>query len=360
MKENDDNRWLDPMLEQHIRREPETFDFEKWAETHPDEARLLSDGFKDSGRSAKTKPYEIWRFIMESKVTKYSAAAAVILATTFVLFGPSWAPGNGNVVLADVQQNIAGAETMLIRGTKTFLRPGEEGEVYEFDGTKCEFDLVKYFSKQHGFTEEGYAEGELFYRITFNIPKKKTLLLFPPYKKYLTFPTLEGAAQIMERFATPNGIVNLLLDGDCKKLGKDKIDGVEVEGFEFEAIETIKEILPKPVFDIQDYTGKIWIAVEEQLPVRIEADLSIGKSFMTMFNELNLHEVNVLDQMNIEIDKNTFDIEPPEDYTEVTLSDILLMIPVETKAGLAGLGILPVSFIAWKRRRRKRRTIAQQ
>ena len=353
MKQDNDNRWLDPLLERHIQRESETFDFEKWAETHPDEARLLRDGFKDSGRSANRKTIEIWRFIMESKVTRYSAAAAIILATTFILFGPSWAPGNGSVVLADVQQKVADAETMIIRGTKTFKHPGEDGEIFEFDGTPCVFDLVKYFSKEHGFVEEGYAGGELFYRITFNFPKQQTLLLFPPYKKYLTFPSLDGVARLMEKFSTPNGVVDLLLEGDSKKLGKDKIDGVEVEGFEFQYIESVKKILPKPVFDIQDYTGKVWIAIEDQLPVRIEGDLSIGKSFMTMFNELRLLEVNVLDKINIEIDHDTFNIEPPEGYTQVTLSDILQMIPVEAKAGAAGLGIIPAGFILWKKRRKR-------
>jgi hypothetical protein len=353
MKHDNDNRWLDPMLAQYIRREPEPFDFEKWAETYPEEAQLLRNGFKDSGRNAKTKTYEIWRFIMESKVTRYSAAAAIILAMTFVLFGPSWAPGNGSVVLADVQQKVDAIDTMIIRGQKIFKHPGMDGEVFDFDGTKCEFDLVKYMSKEHGFVEEGYADGNLFYRITFNLPKQQTLLVFPPYKKYLTFPSMESVAKVMESFATPNGFFNLLLEGDYKKLGKDKIDGVEVEGFEFQSIESIKKILPKTILDIQDYTGKIWIGIEDQLPVRVEGDLCIGKSFMSMFNELHLREVNVLDKINIEINKDTFDVEPPEDYTQVTLSDILQMIPTEAKAGVAGLGIIPAGFVIWKRRRKK-------
>jgi len=360
MKHDNDNRWLDPMLERHIRREIEPFDFEKWAETHPDEARLLRNGYKDSDQNAKTKTYEIWRFIMESKVTRYSAAAAIILAMTFVLFGPSWAPGNGSVVLANVQQKVAEIDTMIIRGQKIFKHPGKDGEVFNFDGTKCVFDLVKYMSKEHGFVEEGYADGNLFYRITFNLSKKQTLIIFPPYKKYLTFPSMESVATIIENFTTPNGAIDLLLEGDYKKLGKDKIDGVEVEGFEFQAVESIKKILPKTVLDIQDYTGKIWIGIEDQLPVRVEGDLCIGKSFMSMFNDLNLREVNVLDKVNIEIDKKTFDIEPPDSYTEVTLSDILQMIPVEAKAGLAGLGILPVGFIAWKKRRKKKGTVTKQ
>ena len=353
MKHENDNEWLDPMLESQIHREPEQFDFEKWAENHPEEARLLRCGFEKSGRSAKTKPYEIWRIIMESKVTRYSAAAVVALAAVLVLFGPFGTSKNGSVVLADVQEKVAGIETMIIRGTKTYTHPGEDGKIYEFDGVKCEFDLVKYSSTKHGFVEEGYAEGNLFYRITFNLPEKKTLITFPPYKKYLTFTSLDDVAELMEGLTTPNGFLNLLLEGEYKELGKDKIDGVEVEGFEFQA-GSVENILPKPVFDMQAVTGKVWIGIKEQLPVRIESDLRIGKCFTTMFNELNLREVNVLDKYNVELDEDIFDTKPPEGYTEFTLSDILQMIPVEVKAGVAGLGIIPAGFVVWKRRRRKK------
>ena len=352
MKHDNDNRWLDPMLERHIQREPETFDFEKWAEKHPGEARLLRCGFQDSSRSAKTRPFEIWRFIMESKVTRYSAAAVVVLAMA-VLLSPFGTPGNCGIVLADVQQRVAGIETMIIRGTKTYTHPGEDGEIYEFDGVKCEFDLVKYSSAKHGFVEEGYVEGNLFYRITFNLPRKQTLIVFPPYKKYLTFASLDDVAKTMEALTTPNGFFNLLLECEYKELGKDTIDGVEVEGFEFQ-VGSIENILPKHVFDMQDYRGKIWIGIKEQLPVRMEADLHIGKCFTTMFNELNLREVNVLDKYNVELDEDVFDIDPPEGYTELTLSDILQMIPVEAKAGLAGLALLPAGLILRRRQKRKK------
>ena len=287
---------------------------------------------------------------MESRVTRYSAAAAVVMASAFVLFGPSWAPGNGGVVLADVQQNVSAIETMIVRGTKTFTYPGEDGDVFKFDGFKGEFDLVKYISKQHGFVEEGYDRGQLVYRMTFNRPERKSLIVLPPWKKYITFPSTDKQMQLLANL-TPEGIVKLLVDGDSKELGRDSIDGVEAEVFEFQNREPFKELLPKPIFDLKDYTGKIWIGVEEQMPLRIEGDLIMGKSFMTMFHELNLHEVNTLGDYNVELDDAIFDTSPPEDHTELTLSDILQMIPAKAKAGLAGLGIIPAGFVFWRRRR---------
>jgi hypothetical protein len=63
-------------------------------------------------------------------------------------------------------------------------------------------------------------------------------------------------------------------------------------------------------------------------------------------------------EYNVELDEDIFDTDPPEGYTELTLSDILPFIPIEAKAGVAGLGfgffIIPAGFIVRKRHRRKK------
>jgi len=247
---------------------------------------------------------------------------------------------------------------MIIRGTKTFTRLDETNSVFEFNGLKCEFDLVKYFSKQHGLVEEGYIEGKLFYRFTFNRPKRQTLLILPLYEKYGTFTSTDKQMQLLEN-GTPKGIINLLMMGDYRKLGRDNINGAEVEVFEFQDTESFKGIVPKAIFDVQSVKGRVWIGIKEQLPVRVEGDLGIGKSLMTVFNDLNLHEVNTFHDYNVELQEDIFDTNPPEGYTELTLSDILPFIPIEAKAGLVGLGFVPAGFVFWKRRRNGKKTARQ-
>ncbi len=357
MKQDKNNKWLDPLLSKHVHREPAKFDFQKWAREHPNEAKLLRSGYADSSRNAKTTTQNLWRFIMENKITRYSAAAVIVLAMTLVLLSPFGTPGNGGVVLANVQQNVAGIETLIIRGTKTFTRPDEPESVLEFGGMKWEFDLVKYFSQQYGLVEEGYIGDKLMYRFTFNRPKRQTLLILPLNKKYGIFASTDKQMRLLEN-GTPKGIMNLLMEGDSRELGPDNIDGIEAEVFEFQDPVTFKEFAPKVIFDIQSLKGKVWIGIKEQLPVRIEGDFVVGKSFMTMFQELNLHEINTFGDYNIELDENIFDIAPPEGYTELTLSDILQLIPAEAKAGIAGLGIIPVGLIFWKKRRRRKKTTA--
>jgi len=347
VKNKKDEKWLDETISRAVDFGKVEFDAQKWKEKY-----ILNE---TAETHLKFRPYlNLWRFIMESKVTKYSAAAVVALAITLVLLSPFGTPGNSGIVLANVQQKVAGIETMIIRGTKTFTRPGEDGDIFEFEGIKCQFDLVKYLSIKHGLVEEGYVGDELIYRFTFNRPKRQTLLVLPPWKKYGAFTSTDKQMQLLENL-TPKGIMNLFMEGDHQELGRDKINGVEVEVFEFQDTEPFVGLGPKPILDIQSLKGKVWIGIKEQLPVRIEGDFVIGKSLMTMFNDLNLREVNTFGEYNVELDEEIFDIKPPEGYTELTLSDILPFIPIEAKAGLAGLSVLPIGIIFWRRHRRKKK-----
>jgi hypothetical protein len=352
MKKHIDQTWLEEKISQAADFGKVEFDSQKWKEKY-----ILNKS--DAATHSTIKPYKnFWRFIMKSKVTKYSAVGVVVLALMSILLSPFGTPGNGGVVLADVQRNMAEAETMIILGTKTLTYPGEPNNVFEFCGIKCQFDLVKYFSKQYGLVEEGYVGDELIYRFTLSRPKRQTLLILPPREKYGIFTSTDKQMQLLENLS-PSGLINMFLAGFHRKLGRDNINGIEVEVFECKDTEPFIGLLPKFIADIQSLKGKVWIGIEEQLPVRVEGDLFIGKSLITAFNDLNLHEINTFGEYNVELDEEIFDITPPEGYTEITLTDILSLIPAEAKAGLVGLGlsscIIPAGFIVWKRRRKKTR-----
>lgn len=351
MKQTNENQWLEPLLARYMYHEPVMLDFQQWAQRHPREAQLLERGFEDSGQSHKTKTYHIWRLIMESKITRYSAAAVVALAMALILLGPFWTSQRGGVLLADVQKKVAQVDTMILRGQKIFSSVAEPNISFDFD-------IVKYISKTYGYTEKGYIKDDLVYSITFNRPEKQTIILFPIWKKMRKFPFTEAQLKLMENL-TPNGIIDLLLQSEYEELGTKEIDGIEVQGFEFQDTESLKGVFPKSLFNIEKCKGSVWVGVEELLPVRMEGDISIGKCLFTAFTDFNLHEVNVLEGYNIELDEEIFDIEIPEGYTEFKLSDILPFIPVKAKAGLAGLGAVPICLIVWKRFRRKKTTIMQ-
>ena len=351
MKQTNENQWLEPLLAKYLYRELVSFDFQQWAQKYPGEAQLLERGFEDSGQRHETKTYHIWRLIMESKITRYSAAAVILLATALVLLSPFWTSQRGGVLLADVQKNVAQVDTMILRGQKIF-------SCVEEPNISFDFDVVKYISRTYGYNEKGYLKGALVYSITFNRPENQTIILLPMWKKIVKFPFTEAQLKLMENL-TPNGIIDLLLQNDYEELGNKKINGIETQGFAFQDAESLKGVLPKSLFNIEKCKGSTWIGVEELLPVRMEADISIGKCMLTAFIDFNLHEVNILEEYNIELDEGIFDIEIPEGYTEFKISDILPFIPVKAKAGLAGLGIVPIGLILWKRFGKKKTTIMQ-
>ncbi len=344
MKNKKDEKWLDENISKAVDLGEVQFDAQKWREKY-----ILNESAET--RSTIKPQINIWRFIMENKVTRYSAAAVAALAITLVLLIPFGTPGNGGVVLADVQQKIAQFDNMIFKGHKAFSCVNDPNITFEFD-------IVRYTSKQYGLIEEGYIEDTLIYSIIFNLPTKEASILMHAWKKYLKFPCSDKQLEYMEKL-DPKGIIELLTQTDYEKLGFSEINGIEVEGFASENTEVNKEAFPESIFNIQKSTCKIWVGVEELIPVRMETDVSIGKCLLTAFNKFNLHDVVVLDKYNVELDKEIFSTEIPEGFTELKLTDILPFIPVKVKAGAAGAGIgsilIPAGFITWRRRRRKKK-----
>ncbi len=329
MTRDSDNPWLDPLLSRQVRHEPAELDFQKWLQAHPNEARLLKQGFGDGGRSKEKNPHPIWRHLMESKMTRYSAAAIIALAAALVLLNPPGISKHGGVALAAVQEKVAQVNTMVLRGEKVFSCVADPNLVFRFE-------VVKYFWRQCGHVEEGRRNGTLVYRLVLSRPERQFLLLLPVWKKCLKRPCTEEQIRIMEKLA-PTAVMDLLLETQYRKLGPAQINGTAAEGFEFQDIKPLQNILPKYLFDIQQGTGTVWVGTKELLPIRIEGDLLIGKSAMTLLTDLRLHEVANLESYNEELEPGLFGTDIPAGYTELKLSDL-----VPGMSTLTSLGILPV------------------
>jgi len=283
----------------------------------------------------------VWRKIMESKATRYSAAAVVTLAAALVLMNPFGVSRHG-VALAEVQERIAQVDTMVLRGQTTFTSLSDPNISLQYDNTK-------YISRQHGFVEEGFLKGALFYRAVLNRPEKQVLLQLVPWKKCLRFSCTEEQIQVIEKL-TPTGVVDLFLETDYKRLGISRIDGVEVEGFEVRDMKPLQGMLPKFLMDIEQGSATIWVGTSNLLPVRGEADMVINANFWTGFMDIRCHEITILDGYDIELDPKLFDTSIPEGYTEFKITDLL-----PSKAGAAALGAVPLGTVLWTRSRNRRR-----
>ena len=78
MNKQNDDKWLDELICRTINTEKPHLDIEKWKQEYPDEYQALIS------RKAATSPRAIqWANILKSSITKFAAAAVMIVAISF-------------------------------------------------------------------------------------------------------------------------------------------------------------------------------------------------------------------------------------------------------------------------------------
>ena len=295
-------------------------------------------------KTAANRP-NLWRLIMESKLTKYSAAAVVTLAAALVLTGPFGTSKNGSILLADVVDKVHQMNTVIHKEKRIVREIGKE----EPSGVA---DVVKYLSEEHGYAEHSFDEnGALMFRAYFLKETQQFIIVFPAEKKYMRLSLPEEIFNRLTMILTPIGLVDYCTSLKYTELGRAEFDNVDVEGFET----TDPNVFPIPeplrlVFPARDLVARLWIDVETSLPVGIESEFNTDSGLLTGFKRLH-GEFKAYDlQWNAELPEGVFDPNIPDDYTELKVTDF---IPTEAKAGLVGLGIIPVGLIVWRRQRKK-------
>ena len=297
-------------------------------------------------KSAARRP-NVWRFIMQSKVTRYSAAAVVALAAALVLVSPFGTSKNGSIVWADVIDKVHQMNTVIHKEKRIVWEIGKE----EPSGMA---DVVKYLSEEHGYAEHSFDEnGVLMFRAYFLNETKQFIIVFPAEKKYLKVSLPDDIFNRITGMLTPRGVIEYYTSGHYTKLGRATLDNIEVEGFEITDPNVLFPI-PEPLRSMvpaRDLVGRIWIDVETSLPVRTEIEFNTGRGLLTGFKTLHCEFKAYGLQWNAEIPEGIFDPNIPDDYSEIKATDF---IPTEAKAGLVGMGIIPAGLILWRRRRKKK------
>jgi hypothetical protein len=320
--------------------------------------RTLSDTL-DAQQIQKKKPAarrpNMWRFIMESRATRYSAAAAAVLAAALVLLSPFGTSRNGGVVLADVAEKVRQMPTVMIEEEYLFWEVGQGEPYLEADATKL--IVTKYVSEEYGVVEHVFdTDGTLRHEVFWLTGTRQFMIVGHAEKKYIEVSLPEDIFNRIARVFTPRGLVEYFTSGQYAAMGRATFNGFDVEGFETSDPNVLFPI-PEPVrsaFPVADIVGRMWIDVESSLPVGIEAEFDTGRGLLTGLKKLHGQWRASDFQWNPDIPEGIFDPNIPDDYTEFKLTDF---IPKEAKAGLMGLGIIPAGLIFWRRRRKKRRAV---
>ena len=300
-------------------------------------------------KSAALQP-NIWRSIMESKITKYSAAAVVALAIAFVLLSPFGTSDSGGIVWAKVVQNMDNTQMIVHKELRFYYELGEEQPFLKTD-------VIKHISPKYGIVDKQYTtEGELMHRLYVLGEPREVVAILPEAKKYFKMPLSDGIVQLIDRL-TPRGLVEYFMAIEHTELGRSRIDGHEVEGFET----TDMTIWPFKdtfhfLFPVKQITWRFWIDVENSLLVRAEYEIITDRGLFTGMKKLKVVCKAYDFEYHHEVREELFEPNIPDDYTEFKLTDL---IPVEAKAGLVGFIAIPAGFAFWRKRRRKRAAVSR-
>ena len=313
--------------------------------------RILGDAGAALAKTTDNRPPAlppgptIWRTIMESKATRYSVAATILVAASLILTNPFGFLGSSHsVALGEVAAKVGQMQTATHKEKRFFYEQGQ-------DKPFLEADVRKFISTERGVVEEQYdRQGDLLYRAYMLKQERRFLLVLPPWKVYLDLPLDETFIDKIDS-VTPKGLIDYFTSHGCAELGPGRFDGHDVEGFEIGDL-SISPIPPQYrfLFPFEKMKFRLWVDVQTSLPAGVEMEVTTDRSPLTGFKRLHVTARAYDVQWDAPIPDGTFDPNIPTDYQPLNLDSL-----AGKSAAWLGVGALPAAgFVAYRRRHPKR------
>jgi len=274
--------------------------------------RTMNDAFaaleqSDRTESAAKQP-DMWRIIMKNRITKLAVAAAVIFA---VLIGVNHFGGSidgATVAWAEVLEKVEQVQSVVYRTKHTTtgltrVRQTEAGPVTE---QPPDLEVVYYISRRHGVRYDSYIRNEL-YTSSYTLPEEFVTITVEVDHFSKTFSERmcspdESDGMLNYEDLTPQRIIALMMPTEYKKIGRNIIDGINVEGIESKD--------PSIMYHFYDnVTARLWVEPATNLPVRYEAQ---GVAADGRVRAKIVYEDF---QWNVQLDPSLFEPNIPSDYT---------------------------------------------
>ncbi|MBL7215495.1 MAG: hypothetical protein ISS71_07430 [Phycisphaerae bacterium] len=240
--------------------------------------------------SKKTKRNHVLRRILMKNTIKLTAAAVIAIATLLLfLFNTS----STSIAWAEVA-----AKTDSI---SDFVYQSQESMTVIGKNYSESIITTIYTSAEYGIRIDDEKSGNR----TFTLPADKAIVVvMPSIKKYKWHPLSDNAIAEMKE-NSPKTLVKKYIAAKYKSLGRKIINGVEAEGIEVNNIELVKSNMP-----IKSYLGHLWIDIQTELPILLEAKL-VGE------NDIQVKVILDNFQWNVNLSSEKFKPEIPKDYTEL-------------------------------------------
>jgi len=248
-----------------------------------------------------TKSLGLRRIIMKSPIRKIAAAAVIVVA---VLYALSLIGNGGGVAWAELVERVEGIGTVVYRMSLTMKGlPGTP------EDKPLDIDMQAKFAYDRGFYIAGLTnvENQQIATNTYVLFDQGAIVtVIPKEKKYIRMKlTDELLAKMEKENGDPRTMLKEMMKHEYTKLGRDTINGIEVEG-----IEVTDPAMGAGMFD--ELEAQLWCNVETDLPVlmTMKASAKNGEVVLDM----------VLENFDWDVEINPIELEPniPDDYELLT------------------------------------------
>jgi len=231
-----------------------------------------------------------WSWLFGSKVSKFAAAAIVIVA---IVAGANLLGrmGGSNVVWADMMRQVEDARDFICHIEQT--NSAEPGGPVE---------MVKYRSGEYGLRADIYRGGKLRAAIYMKPSSNIMYTLVHRDRSYALVELSEEQFNQAIEESSARRLVEYFKSFDFEELGRKEIDGVTASG-----IQLTNPIDFQAVMD--ETTIRLWVDVETNWPVRIEFEATAKGG------DVRIKRVMDDFQWNAPLSAKDFEFEIPEDYT---------------------------------------------
>ena len=249
----------------------------------------------------ETRPQNIWRIIMKTRITKIAAAAVIIIAVVLglnIIGGPDMA----GVAWGAMVEKIESVENVVFHLTANVKMQGLP------QGQTPKTTAIAYYSSEHGSRVESYIGDKLSFTMYLNPTENVFLSVMPDQKKFMkvTDKSPDELKQISDK-DDPRVMVRHMMSTGHEQLGRDKINGIDVEGIECAGPRVMGGMF-------EDATARLWVEVGTDFPVRIEIEGRVAGGQMEMSMVMDDF------QWNVELDPGLFVPDIPSDYTSMERS----------------------------------------
>jgi outer membrane lipoprotein-sorting protein len=242
------------------------------------------------------------RLIMQSRMAKIVAAAAIVLVCIGGLF--LWKGTESGVALADVLAKVEQVQAFMYRMTMHM-----EGPMQGMPSADMDVDMegTVLIAEEYGMRMDMYMvdpNGALdLHQQMYMLPRQNMMImLMPGMKKYMRVEIDETVIEkTRQQNNDPRLMIKQIIACEYEELGKDVIDGIEVEGFR-----TTDPSYAGSMFG--DVAVTLWVDAKTWLPVRVEMDMKMNEE---MQMQGTLHDF----QWDVPVQASEFDAVIPADYT---------------------------------------------